>query len=670
MPQYFKEHGEELVRRGYFIVPLPPGSKGPRMEKWPQARLTEEDVRRMAANGSAMAGIGILATNTPAIDVDILDKDVADQVSDEIDRIFGPGLWTRTGKAPKFLVPFRSDVPIRKMKSATYTDGKNEHKVEILGDGQQWVAYHIHPDTQRPYAWFDGCGDAGITDVEHASLPVLGRESAQSVIDAFERIAAERVKRGVWRAARLVPDSIQEREAPANDDPFATDAPPVTDLSRSQIEWLVHKGDSTDYEGWIDVGMRLHHQYAGGHEGFEIWDAWSANSHKYDADVMQTHWDSFGHRTDAPKTIRGLLEKHGQPPKPAPDLPTGATESDPFPFYPGDEYSLGFENVLEMVEDLLPEQGTGMVYGASQSGKTFWAMDIAFHVHNGTPWRDKEVKQGPVFYIAAEAGRGIRKRIAAYKAVNPDAVSPFFADTAPDLLNAVWVDRIKDSIRLRGGAALVVIDTMSASFTGDDSSQQETAVMVQNCSNLAKSLECLVLFVHHAKKDGGSWRGSGVLYNDNDVVIEVSADGEGATRTHCAHVVKQRDDEAGQKYGFRLVKSGKLGRKPNGKPITSCTIEQTDDTPAAKTKKQGAGFEQDERYGKQRHYLDILAGLAGLGNDKVEAGRWIHAIQSDPLVNPEGEPDNPRADSLTRSFHRMSKHGKISIEGRYVRLLT
>jgi KaiC/GvpD/RAD55 family RecA-like ATPase len=663
MPQYFKDLGEDLVRHGYRIVPLPPGSKGPRMKGWPQANLSVEDVRRMAANGSAQAGVGVIAASTPAIDVDILDDEIAQQMSDEIDRIFaGQSLMTRTGMAPKFLVPFRSDTPFRKMVSNIYTDGKNEHKVEILGDGQQWVAYHIHPDTERPYRWFDGLGDDGLRAVSRESLPSLSRGDAQLVIDAFERIASGLVAQGKWSATVSV-ERVRS-DTPAADDPFAGHTQPVGKTEPEVARLLrAHPNGDASYEHWFQVLAALHHELADA--GRELAYEWSSSSSKHTDEKFDTTWNSLGRYTGRPVTLRSLLKGT----KPEPALPAGASEDDPFPFYAGDEYAQGFQNVREMVEDLLPDQGTGMVYGASQSGKTFWAMDIAFCVHNGVMWRDKEVKQGSVFYIAAEAGRGIRKRIAAYKKVHPETIAPFFADTAPDLLDSVWVDRIKDSIRLRGGASLVVIDTMSASFTGDDSSQQETAVMVQNCSNLAKSLECLVLFVHHAKKDGASWRGSGVLYNDNDVVIEISADGEGAARVHCAHVVKQRDDEAGQKFGFRLVKSGKLGEKPNGKPITSCTIEQTDVVPAKKEKKSGPTFENDERFGKQRHYLDILAGLAGLDNQKVEVGVWINAIQNDPVVNETKEPDYPRADSLTRSFHRMAKQGKISLEGLYVRLL-
>lgn len=109
--------------------------------------------------------------------------------------------------------------------------------------------------------------------------------------------------------------------------------------------------------------------------------------------------------------------------------------------------------------------------------------------------------------------------------------------------------------------------------------------MIQNCTSMARALGCVVTFVHHSKKDNASYRGSGVLFNDVDTVVEVTADGEGEQRTHCAVVTKQKDDEMGQRYGFRLQRSEPLGFKANGKPITSCTIEHVDAAPKAKPQK-------------------------------------------------------------------------------------
>ena len=668
MPQYFKDLGEDLVRHGYRIVPLPPGSKGPRMKGWPQASLTVEDVRRMAANGSAQAGVGVIAASTPAIDVDILDADVAQQMSDAIDAIFaGQSLMTRTGMAPKFLVPFRSDTPFRKMVSAIYTDGKNEHKVEILGDGQQWVAYHIHPDTGKPYRWFDGLGDDGVRTVSRESLPSLSRGDAQLVIDAFERIASERVSAGAWVLSSRKTDTDADLST-RQDDPFLSHADPVRDLSRAGVEWLVHKADHSDYATWIDVGMRLHHQYAGDEEGFDIWDAWSANSHKYDADAMRTHWDSFGHRTDAPKTIRGLLDLYGQPPKTAEPTETDLN----FRFHPGDEYSEDFVGGPELVEDVLPERGIAMVYGPSGKGKTFWTLDLAFHVQNGAQWRDKDVKRGDVMYVAAEAGRGIKKRIQAVKVLNPDWRAPFIADAAPNLSSMPSIQAVRDAARAVGTPAMLIVDTMSASFEGDDSSQKDVAQMIRNLKILADDLQCLVVFVHHTTKDGGSFRGSGVLYNDVDAVLELESSGEGAERKQWVTQRKHREGEDGKSYPFSLKVSEPLAFKPNGKPITSCTIDQENYKPEPKKegrKARSGDFETSQNYQKARHFLHIIEDMCGMetGLNLLE-DEVIEAIQKDKTVNPMEEPGYPLKKNIVPTLRTLASLGKIVKEGRNIRL--
>ena len=170
-----------------------------------------------------------------------------------------------------------------------------------------------------------------------------------------------------------------------------------------------------------------------------------------------------------------------------------------------------------------------MVYGPSGKGKTFWTLDLAFHVHNGIKWRDKDVVCGDVMYVAAEAGRGIKKRIQAVKRLHPDWRSPFVADIAPDLASAVSLEAVRDAALAVGKPAIVIIDTMSASFEGDDSSQQDIAKMMRNLKTLSDALECLVVFVHHTTKDGGQYvRGSGVLFANVDAVFETVEEGDGA----------------------------------------------------------------------------------------------------------------------------------------------
>jgi KaiC/GvpD/RAD55 family RecA-like ATPase len=665
--QYLKQYGEQLVALGYTVLPIRPGTKRPDLKNWPQHETTAADVVAWYSNGRAGHGAGINARNAPAIDVDVLDPEVAQQMSDAIDAIFpGERLMTRTGLAPKFLVPFRSDEPFRKMTSHVYTDGTNEHKVEILGDGQQWVAYHVHPDTERPYKWFDGLSDSGIRESSRDSLPELKRSDAQRVIDAFEVLAGRMVEKGAWSVKAVAERVLVDQKH--DGDPFAAYAEP-TDLSAEQVTALIHKvTDYDDRDQWLRIGRMVHHHFAGSEEGFEMWEAWSTNGQKYNAEDQRRVWDSFGH-SDKPETLRALLKEFGQPPadKAAP------TEADlNFRFYAGDAYSEDFVGGPELVEDVLPERGIAMVYGPSGKGKTFWTLDLAFRVHNGVQWRDKDVKQGDVMYVAAEAGRGIKKRIQAIKVLNPEWRSPFIADAAPNLSSMTSVQAVRDAARAVGAPAMVIVDTMSASFEGDDSSQKDVAQMIRNLKILADDLQCLVLFVHHTTKDGGSFRGSGVLYNDVDAVLELEATGEGADRKQWVTQKKHREGEDGKAYPFSLKVSAPLAFKANGKPITSCTVEQENYKPEPKKegrKSRSGDFETSANYQKARHFLHIIQDMCGMETGlALQEDEVIEAIQKDKTVNPMEEPDYPLKKNIIPTLRTLASLGKISKEGRIIRV--
>ena len=71
---------------------------------------------------------------------------------------FGEDILVRVGKAPKFLALFKvgSGDVINKHKlhlKHKNMDYSSEQAIEILGSGQQIVAYGIHPDTGKSYQW-------------------------------------------------------------------------------------------------------------------------------------------------------------------------------------------------------------------------------------------------------------------------------------------------------------------------------------------------------------------------------------------------------------------------------------------------------------------------------------------------------------------------------------
>jgi hypothetical protein len=575
MPQYLKMYGLPMLEAGFGVLPIAVGEKYPAgLNNWRAIKTTPEMVRKWTSNGFADAGIGINAERTPAIDVDILDKEIAGRMADEIDRIFdGADFLIRTGMAPKFLIPFRALEPFSKLKSHTYTDGTHEHKVEILGTGQQWVAYHTHPETGKPYIWFDGISDEGIRNVRWEELPVLNVADARRVIAAFESIAAERVSAGAWTIAASKTDSNLDK-GPRQDDEFLSHSEPVRDISRSDVEALIHKLDFDSRDAWVRAGRILHHQYEGEDEGLEIWNAWATNSAKWQAETEATVWDSFGARTDAPETIRSLIKEFPGVIKPVehkpPQTHPEAKPGDKVPFVDGAHFAVGFEDVEWIVEDVVPRAQVGVIYGASGSGKTFFALDLACTIHRGQEWRGKHVERTDCFYIAAEAGAGIKKRIAAYMQKHGEGPMPWFVDYQPNLALLESVQDISASVKLRATKpGVIFIDTLALSHDGDENSSKDMSLVLRNCKILAENTGCVVILVHHTGKDDSKgMRGSSVTYAGSDFVLEISSSG----KDHAMFVDKLKDGERGAQFGFTLP-SVEVGKTPRGKVITSCYVE-------------------------------------------------------------------------------------------------
>ena len=77
------------------------------------------------------------------------------------------------------------------------------------------------------------------------------------------------------------------------------------DVSHADIaDMLRHVDPDCPYDTWIRIGMAVHH--ATGGTGQVVWDAWSAEGSKYNAETMDSHWHSFG-RSANPVTLGTLV---------------------------------------------------------------------------------------------------------------------------------------------------------------------------------------------------------------------------------------------------------------------------------------------------------------------------------------------------------------------------
>lgn len=301
---YLERFGEKLIDNGYNIVPIPAGKKGPAEDGWQKKTATKGMLSEWLGSGKGAQGIGILTKNNPAVDIDVSDADFADLLTEKAIDLWGP-TPTRVGNAPKRLLVYRTNDPFPKITSRTYIDEWGDRqKIEILCDGQQFVAYHIHPTTQRPYVW---------TTAEHPAiyptdaLKKFDDSKAQELIELFELGAKERG----WKEAQ---GSILRREAKAGGidkhDPFIADTDKV-DLSPIELQRrLMMIPGNDDYDVWFQIGMCLYHQFDGEQEGLDMWHEWSESANNYDREGLDYKWRTFDiqEKGRAPLTARLILK--------------------------------------------------------------------------------------------------------------------------------------------------------------------------------------------------------------------------------------------------------------------------------------------------------------------------------------------------------------------------
>jgi len=145
MPKHlqFADVAQTLLDNGYELLPL--HGKRPMVDDWSLIRVSQDHVDEWLKK-YARKNVGIQTRYTPAVDVDVYDEEAANEMRDWMSDEFSDAPL-RVGQAPKCLFLFRTREPFKKMK-VTYVDANGaKHAVEILGEGQQFAAYGIHPDT-------------------------------------------------------------------------------------------------------------------------------------------------------------------------------------------------------------------------------------------------------------------------------------------------------------------------------------------------------------------------------------------------------------------------------------------------------------------------------------------------------------------------------------------
>jgi hypothetical protein len=273
---------------------------------------------------------------------------------------------------------------------------------------------------------------------------------------------------------------------------------------------------------------------------------------------------------------------------------------------------LSLPNPSWLIRHILPETGLNLLFGPTQQGKSFVALDWALSISAGIPWLGEyPVKQGHVVYIAAEGGQGIKKRVAAWMAhkrveklpnitwfLEPlnlreeDVVGTFMEKlrtrTLPVKEKGAPSHFTTEAIYHEDGSItpvpymsirLIVIDTLSRCFGGEDENMSSTmTAFIGAVEQFCLEHGAAVLIIHHTNAGGLRERGHSSLKGAVDASFHCTAVIEqGQTPTSILLENNKQKDEKGESdihlHPIRLTLP-MLPRDEEGEYLTSLVLER------------------------------------------------------------------------------------------------
>ena len=231
-----------------------------------------------------------------------------------------------------------------------------------------------------------------------------------------------------------------------------------------------------------------------------------------------------------------------------------------------------------IVGGLLDRAAMSVVFGGSNTGKTFWTLDLCASIALGQEWRGRRIRHGAVIYIAAEGGLGIEERLTAYRmhhgveaADVPLCVIPEPIDLCKSSADVELLLKRLKALPAEPHIELIVVDTLSRALAGgNENGADDMGSFVRHCDRLRMETKAHVLIIHHAGKDEARGaRGHSLLRAATDTEIEVTKSDVSGVAT--AEVVKQRDKPSGDKFSFALEPID-IGQDDDGATITSCAV--------------------------------------------------------------------------------------------------
>jgi hypothetical protein len=396
----YQKFAEQLSANGWDTTPL--RGKIPILTGWQQRPKLALQFDKFSD-----ANIGVVCGgkhNVIAVDIDVLSDEVAEVIRTLASDMLGTAP-ERIGAAPKTLFVYRCTSPISKVKTSIFDIAGCSAAVEVLAEGQQFVASGIHPGTGKNYQW---PGDS-LLDYNPEDLTAVTPEEVEEFVAACDLTLADF---GELKSRSQTNNIIRLNGGKSN---FAfQENDPTTSTAKLRAAMDFISNDDLHYDDWA----RLAHAFkaAVGPDGIAMFHEFSAKSSKYEAAETDRLWNSIENVTKiGAGSLFRLAAEQGF------DVANWDTERNFGPEDIPDEFKQPNATVAGndgsftaasvrgpiaprqwVLAGWVPARTVAMLFGAGGAGKTLLMQQFANCVAAGEPFLGIDTMKMPVLSVMCE----------------------------------------------------------------------------------------------------------------------------------------------------------------------------------------------------------------------------------------------------------------------------
>jgi putative DNA primase/helicase len=271
-------------------------------------------------------------------------------------------------------------------------------------------------------------------------------------------------------------------------------------------------------------------------------------------------------------------------------MPPSSSIYDALRVISGDALSSEYQAPDELIQDMIVRKSQAMLFGDSNSGKTFYALSMAHSICEGVLFMGKKVEKGAVIYLATESPASVISRVQAIKDYHDCDMANLFIVQVPinfftsDKHSTEVIALVKQVEYDTGSKVnLIIGDTLARMTAGaNENSGEDMVPILQRLDSVVYEANTAFLTIHHSGKDASRGaRGSSTIRAHIDTEIYVVE--ENLQRT--ATITKQRElASKGVEIPFKLDIVA-MGISKFGENVSTCVAVFDDEERAEKVKK-------------------------------------------------------------------------------------